>query len=415
MRYTDVYYRTVDAVGRTSRFVSSGGGTRSGKTYSNLQIIYQLALMDKTPTITSVVSETFPHLKRGAIRDFRDALGDVWEEACWSKGSSIYELHNGSVIEFFSADAPAKVHGPARDRLFLNEAQNIPYETARQLFVRTKGLIIIDYNPVRSFWADQMVEPRPNCVSVRSTYRDNGFLTPQQVAEIEANRGDANWWRVYGEGKVGVLEGLIFPDFEQVDDLPSADGLAECYGLDYGFTNDPTACVRVLIDNDRRELWLDERFYERGLVNAPIPGKARPSIVQRLTEAGVPKRGAPVFGDSAEPKTNEELAGYGWNVRPCYKATRKAEQLQRLMGYKLHVTKRSVNLIREMRGYTWQKDRDGNSLNEPIAVNDHAMDAMRYGAFTWLTEYAGMGQYSMGFGDSYLYPENDPFDIFAND
>ena len=406
MRYTDVYYRTVDAVGRTSRFVSSGGGTRSGKTYSNLQIIYQLALMDKTPTITSVVSETFPHLKRGAIRDFRDALGDVWEEACWSKGSSIYELHNGSVIEFFSADAPAKVHGPARDRLFLNEAQNIPYETARQLFVRTKGLIIIDYNPVRSFWADQLVEPRPNCVSVRSTYLDNSFLTAQQVAEIEANRADANWWRVYGEGKVGTLEGLIFPDFEQVDALPDADGYAEAYGLDYGFTNDPTTCIRVLIDTDRKELWLDECFYERGLVNAPIPGSDRASIVQRLTEAGVPKHGVPVFGDSAEPKTNDELAAYGWNVLPCYKATRKAEQLQRLRGYRLHVTKRSVNLIREMRGYTWMKDKDGNALNEPIAVNDHAMDAFRYGAFTWLSQYAEMGNYVLGYEDDY-YEKND--------
>lgn len=407
MRYTDVYYRTVDAVGRTSRFVSSGGGTRSGKTYSNLQIIYQLALMDKTPTITSVVSETFPHLKRGAIRDFRDALGDVWEEACWSKGSSIYELHNGSVIEFFSADAPAKVHGPARDRLFLNEAQNIPYETARQLFVRTKGLIIIDYNPVRSFWADQLVEPRDNCVSIRSTYKDNGFLTPQQVAEIEANRGDANWWRVYGEGKVGTLEGLIFPDFEQVDALPDADGFAECYGLDYGYTNDPTVVIRILIHSGRKELWLDELVYERGLVNAPIPGTDRPSIVQRLRENGVQEHGAPLFADSAEPKTNDVLAGYGWNVVGSYKGRRKAEQLQELRGWRLKVTKRSVNLIRELRGYTWQKDRDGNSLNEPIGVNDHAMDAFRYGAFTWLTEYAQQGVYSFGFDSDYDYYDKE--------
>ena len=398
MRYTDVYYRTVDAVGRTSRFVSSGGGTRSGKTYSNLQIIYQLALMDKTPTITSVVSETFPHLKRGAIRDFRDALGDVWEEACWSKGSSIYELHNGSVIEFFSADAPAKVHGPARDRLFLNEAQNIPYETARQLFVRTKGLIIIDYNPVRSFWADQLVEPRDNCVSIRSTYKDNGFLTPQQVAEIEANKGDANWWRVYGEGKVGTLEGLIFPDFEQVDALPDADGFAECYGLDYGYTNDPTVVIRILIHSGRKE---------RGLVNAPIPGTDRPSIVQRLRENGVPEHGVPLFADSAEPKTNDVLAGYGWNVVGSYKGRRKAEQLQELRGWRLKVTKRSVNLIRELRGYTWQKDRDGNSLNEPIGVNDHAMDAFRYGAFTWLTEYAQSGQYAFGYDSNYYYKDED--------
>lgn len=406
MKYTAVYDKTVQAVGATRRFVSSAGGTRSGKTYANLQVLYQLALLDKRPTLTSIVSETFPHLKRGAIRDFRDALGDAWDESCWSKGSSIYTLHNGSVLEFFSADAPAKVHGPARDRLFLNEAQNIPYETARQLFVRTSGLIIIDYNPVRSFWANERLEGREDCVRIHSTYKDNAFLSAAQVSEIEANRQDAAWWRVYGEGKVGVLEGLIFPDFEQVDDLPSADGLAECYGLDYGFTNDPTALVHILLDNDKREAWVDECVYERGLVNAPIPGSGKPSIVQRLTEAGVPKHGAPVFGDSAEPKTNEELAAYGWNVLPCYKATRKAEQLQRVRGYKLHVTKRSLNLIRELRGYTWMKDKDGNSLNEPIAVNDHAMDAMRYGIFTYLTNYAS-GEYSFGFDSNYWETEDD--------
>ena len=401
MRYTPVYYRTVEAVGRTERFVSSVGGTRSGKTYSNLQVIYQLALLDEKPTITSVVSETFPHLKRGAIRDFKDALGDVWDETCWSKGDSIYTLHNGSVIEFFSADAPAKVHGPARSRLYLNECQNIPYETARQLFVRTRGLIIVDYNPVRSFWADQLLETRDNCVTVHSTYRDNPYLTAEQVAEIEANKGDANWWRVYGEGKVGVLEGLIFPDFEQVDRMPEGGGLAECYGLDFGFTNDPTALIHVLIDGDRRELWLDECIYEKGLVNAPIPGSSRPSIVQRFRDNGVPMRSVPIYADAAEPKTIAELSGYGWNVQPCYKATRKAEQLQKLLGYRLHVTKGSLNLIRELRGYTWMKDRDGNALNEPIAVNDHAMDAFRYGAFTYLNNYAA-SSVSFGFGSDYV-------------
>lgn len=407
MKYTKVYYKTMDAISRTERYVSSCGGTRSGKTFANLQAIFELAIQDETPTLTSVVSETFPHLKRGAIRDFPDAIGAYFDPRRWNKSESTYELPNGSKIEFFSADAPSKVHGPARDRLFLNEAQNIPYETARQLFVRTKGLIIIDYNPVRSFWADQFLEGRDSCIRVHSTYGDNDQLTAAQIAEIEANRGDANWWRVYGEGKVGTLEGLIFPDFEQVDALPDADGFAECYGLDYGFTNDPSVLVHVLLDNDRKELWLDECFYERGLVNAPIPGSDRASLVQRLEENGVPKRGVPVFGDSAEPKTNDELAAYGWNVRPSYKATRKAEQLQRLRGYRLHVTKRSVNLIRELRGYTWQKDRDGNSLNEPIAVNDHAMDAFRYGAFTWLTEYAQQGVYSFGFDSDYDYYDKE--------
>lgn len=408
MEYSGVFHKYVAAWQRHPRYIDSEGGARSSKTISALQFLVMLASTDKEPTITSVVSETMPHLKRGAVRDFQSeaVMGDGWDVAAWNKTAMTYAFPNGSIIEFFSADSPSKVHGPQRHRLFLNEAQNIPWETARQLFVRTSEFILYDYNPTHPFWAHDRVQPRDNCIHIHSTYRDNPYLSPTQKAEIEANRGDANWWRVYGEGKVGVLEGLIFPDFDQVDALPDPDGLAECYGLDYGFTNDPTVLVHVLLDNDRREAWVDECFYERGLVNAPIPGSDKPSIVKRLTEAGVPKRGVPVFGDSAEPKTNEELAAYGWNVRPCYKATRKAEQLQRVRGYRLHVTKRSLNLIREARGYTWMKDRDGNALNEPIAVNDHAMDAMRYAIFTWLTEYSS-GEYAFGFGDSYLYPDYD--------
>ena len=411
MQYSGVFHKYVDAWKRHPRYIDSEGGARSSKTISALQFLAMLAASDKTPTITSVVSETMPHLKRGAVRDFQSdaVMGAGWDDAAWNKTAMTYTFPSGSIIEFFSADSPTKVHGPQRHRLFLNEAQNIPYEIARQLFVRTSDFIIYDYNTTHAFWAHDRIQPRDNCIHIHSTYKDNPYLSATQKDEILANKNDAAWWRVYGEGKVGVLEGLIFPDFDQVDELPEPDGLAECYGLDYGFTNDPTVLVRVLLDNDRREAWLDERFYEKGLVNAPIPGTDKPSIVQRLTECGVQKHGVPVFGDSAEPKTNEELAAYGWNVLPCYKATRKAEQLQRVRGYKLHVTKRSLNLIRELRGYTWMKDRDGNPLNEPIAVNDHAMDAMRYAIFTYLTNYAS-GEYAFGYDSENWQNDDDYYD-----
>ena len=193
MLTTPVYTRTRDAIARTDRFVSSCGGTRSGKTFANLQLIYELAALDKRPTLTSIVSETFPHLKRGAIRDFPIAIGDYYDDRCWNKSDSTYTLPNGSVLEFFSADSPSKVHGPARDRLFLNEIQNIPYEIARQLFVRTKGLILMDYNPTATFWGNELVEPRPDCITIHSTYKDNALLSPEQIREIEANQGDLNW------------------------------------------------------------------------------------------------------------------------------------------------------------------------------------------------------------------------------
>ena len=394
MNYTPVYQRTAEAIGKTARFVSSCGGTRSGKTYSNLQLLYGLALMDRVPTITSVVSETFPHLKRGAIRDFRAALGDLWDEGKWSKAGSTYTLDNGSLIEFFSADAPAKVHGPARDRLFLNEAQNIPYEIARQLFVRTRGLVLIDYNPTHSFWANERIEPRDNCVTVHSTYLDNPFLTPEQIAEIEANRDDRNWWQVYGEGKVGTLDGLVYPSFTLIDKLPDPDPmehLEEIQGLDFGFTNDPTARVRLVVDSRRRVVYAQQRDYATRMQNR--------HIIESLVADGVP-RSVPIYADCAEPKSIADIAEAGFNVFPADKdapvnSDKLTFQLNWMQRWALHVTKDSVDLIRELREYTWQKDRDGKPINRPIDKFNHALDALRYALWSHFGANAGQGVYAV--------------------
>lgn len=381
-----VFVQTKKAWLSKPRYISSCGGTRSGKTFSNLQL---LILVANTRKVTiSVVSETMPHLKRGAIRDFQNIMGTEFDETRWNKTDAIYTFPNGSIIEYFSADSPAKVHGPARDILFLNEAQNISYDIARHLFVRTSERILIDYNPTHTFWVNERIEPSEDCVCIHSTYLDNcdcatgeTFLSPEQIQEIESNRGDANWWRVYGEGKVGQLEGLIFPDFELVDDLPifeeRPDGMVEAYGLDFGFTNDPSVLIHVLVDNRSREIWADEVFYRTGMLNS--------DMAAAMKEAGVGRK--TVYADAAEPKTIEELRRYGFNVQPSYKATRKAEQLQAMKGYRQKITKRSLNLIREHRGYTWQRDKDGSYLNEPVSVQDHAEDGFRYGSFPALKAY----------------------------
>ena len=387
---TKVYYDIRRALDNPAvRYIDSAGGTRSGKTFAMLQVLCEIAKGCKNLLI-SVVSETFPHLKRGAIRDFKTILGDEWNDKAWNMSSSIYSFDSGSIIEFFSADQPAKVHGPARDILFINEANHISYDTARQLFVRTRLLVLFDYNPTNVFWAHEEIAPRDTCVSLHSTYKDNDFLTPEQVAEIESNKNDANWWRVYGEGKVGQLEGLIFPDFELCDTMPDAAGLREVYGMDFGFTNDPSTLIRILLDTGRKEAWLDEIFYKRGMLNS--------DMAREMEAAGVPKRSTMIFADCAEPKTIAELAGYGWNILPCYKATRKAEQLQMMRGYRLHITKRSIDTIKEARAYCWMQDKDGKWLNEPQPFGDHAMDAARYGLVTYLTQYATAGQYTFGFG-----------------
>ena len=198
MKLTRVARKTIAAWKRHLRYISSCGGTRSSKTFSILQT-FILAIVEevnlgKPATVNSVVSESMPHLRRGAIRDFKTIMEaeGLWEESRWNETQSTYTWQNGSILEFFSVDNAGKVHGSARDRLFINECQNIPYEIARQLFVRTRGQIVLDYSPTHSFWVNEIIEARQNCITIHSTYLDNEFLTPEQVAEIEDNKPDAN-------------------------------------------------------------------------------------------------------------------------------------------------------------------------------------------------------------------------------
>lgn len=380
------------------RYISSCGGTRSSKTYSTLQL-FILALVGEelrgdAPTVNSVVSESMPHLKRGAIRDFQRIMkGEgIWQEARWSETAKTYTFGNGSILEFFSVDDAGKVFGSARDRLFVNEAQHIKWETFRQLAVRTRGLIVADYNPTHSFWLNERIETKDNCITVHSTYVDNQFLTPEQVREIEDNRHDTNWWTVFGEGKVGTLEGVVY-DFEIVRDLPDTSAMLETYGLDYGFTNSITGCTHNYIDRRRKDIWLDEVLYRKGMLNS--------DIADALAAAGV-TRAVHVYADAAEPKSNEELRRYGFTVDACDKTSTAdrhnpiTAQITFLKTYHIHVTQRSLNLIDEMRGYVWDTGRDGERLNVPVKVKDHLMDAFRYGCYTPLAN-GGSGTYTIGF------------------
>ena len=401
MKLTSVAKKTLAAWKRHQRYISSCGGTRSGKTYSILQT-FILALIEevnlqKPATVNSVVSESMPHLQRGAIRDFKaimEAEG-IWEEARWNETMHTYTFGNNSILEFFSVDNAGKVHGSARDRLFINEAQNIPYEIARQLFVRTRGQIVCDYNPTHSFWLNEIIEARPNCITLHSTYKDNEFLTPEQVAEIEANRNDRNWWKVYGKGEIGTLDGLIY-NFQLCDSLPAVsemDSLVEIQGLDFGFTNDPTARVQVVADPRKKILWVRQRCYRTHMLNR--------HIIEDLLADGVNKR-TEIYADCAEPKSIAEIKEAGFNVIPCdkdapVKSDKLKFQLQWMQGWTLNVTKDSIDLIRELRNYTWDKDRDGNPLNQPIDKFNHLLDALRYALWTRFAQRAGYGQYNISF------------------
>lgn len=395
-RFSRVFWKIYDAAAAHPRYVSNRGGTRSGKTYSLVQFLHELvSSCDGAGDVTSIVSETLPHLKRGAVRDFERNLGHpLRQDPRWNASEMVYTYDNGGKLEFFSADSPMKVKGPSRKRLFINEANHIPYETARQLFVRTTGMIFIDYNPEAVFWGIEEIETRDNCTTIVTTYLDNlEFISPEQVAEIEANRKDANWWKVYGRGEVGTLDGLIY-EFEQIDAMPSgpeASSLVEVYGMDFGFSNDPTTLVRLLVDTRRRVVYADERLFRTGMKN--------PMIADFMRADGVPPR-VPVYADCAEPKSIAEIKDGGFNIIPCDKsAPTKSDklsfQLQWMQGWTLLVTKSSLNMIRELRNYMWAKDASGESMNYPVGGFDHALDALRYALWTHFAQNPGYGQYNI--------------------
>ena len=384
METTRVFDEIAKAYRDGLRGVDSRGGTRSTKTYSALQFLVFLAVALTAKKLISVVSETLPHLKKGAIRDFEKIMqdegiiaGTLLDDPRWNATDKTFTFATGTIIEFFSADSPGKVHGPSRDILFINEGQNIRWETARQLMIRTREFIIVDYNPTHEFWAHAELATDPRFRTIVSTYKDNRFLTQAQIEDIERGKKNKAWWRVYGLGLTGELEGTIY-QFEQIDAMPDSPGLIRIGGLDYGFTNSKTAGVEVLADVRKKKLYLDEMFYGSGMHNF--------DIIRALNAHGFPKT-ARLYADCAEPKANSEIKLAGFNVWPSYKGKEIEAQISWLQGWDLYVTKTSTNLIHEFRNYLWDKDRDGNRLNVPIKEYDHAMDAFRYAAFGQLADF----------------------------
>lgn len=342
------------------------GGTSASKTISILIWLIKYA-QDYDNKLVSVVSETFPHLKRGAIRDFLDIMETqhYFDPTRWNKTDCIYTFPgSNSKIEFFSADQPGKVRGPRRDILFINEANNISYETYTQLEIRTKDIIWMDWNPVQEFWFYSEVKDKDNVDFLILTYKDNEALEQSIINTIEARMGNKNWWRVYGLGELGEAEGRIYTDWQLVDDIPHEARL-ERYGLDFGYSNDPAAIVAVYYLNGG--LILDEILYQKGLSNKQLADMLN----------NQPK--ALVMADSAEPKSIDEIRTYGVNITPVLKGKDSVNHgIQYVQNQRISMTKRSTNLIKEYRNYLWQTDKDGKIINEPEVIFNHCMDALRY-------------------------------------
>ena len=286
----------------------------------------------------------------------------------YNKTEHTYSFGKG-MIEFFGADESDKVRGPRRDILFINEGNNVPWETARGLDIRTKLFTFVDWNPVAAFWAHEFWIGQPENAYTHSTYQDAiGVLPVEVVANIESNRDkDPNWWNIYGLGRLGKVEGLVYPLFEQIDTLPSGEVF---YGLDFGYSADPTVLTKHVILGD--ELYSQELIYETGLTNDAIAG--------RMMDLGVLRRFDEIFADSAEPKSIEEIYQKGFNIKPCPKGPGSVEYgHQKVKQYRQFWTKDSVNCIKEQRNFRYMPDKNGRLTEKTTHAFSHGMDARRYG------------------------------------
>lgn len=385
MNVTSVFNRNIEAYCKDYRYIVNKGSTRSSKTYSILQLLIIIAEFSEKPLTISIVSESIPHLKRGCIRDFKEILQQEkrWKQSRWNATDKVYKLHN-SMIEFFSADNPGKVHGPSRDILYVNECINIDYEIYRQLAIRTTGTIFLDCNPCFEFWLDEKVLTQPDATLIHSTYRDNEFLSQAQIREIESNKNDKDWWQVYGEGLTGMRQGVIVRNWEIVDRMPD-NYKSRWLGIDFGFTNDPTAIIDVRLADG--ELWIDELLYAKGYDNL--------MIAEHLDKLDIPYD-IPIVADCAEPKSIREIASQGRRVEASQKGKDSiGNGISILNRYKKNITQYSANIINEYRNYRWQTDEFGNSTNVPVDRFNHSIDALRYVCLNKLMQRSNSLYYSV--------------------
>jgi len=357
------------------------GGTSASKTFTIVPFLIDYAVKNPLAEI-SIVAETIPHLKRGALRDFlkiMDMIG-MYEPENFNKSSLVYTFSNGAYIEFFSADAESKLRGARRDVLFVNECNNITWDAYYQLAIRTRRFIYLDYNPVSEFWVDTELINDSDTDFVVLTYKDNEALDLSIIKEIEKAKEKAltstywaNWWSVYGLGNIGSLQGTVFENWQQCDAIPN-DAEFIAYGMDFGFTNDPSTLIAVYRFNG--ELYLNELIYQTKLTNS--------DLIARLKELGI-KSNEMIVADSAEPKSIEDLRRAQFRIEGAKKGPDSIRNsIDTLQAFKLNVTKSSINLIKELRNYKWITDNDGKHTSQPIDNYNHAIDAVRYVALNRL-------------------------------
>jgi len=351
------------------------GGTSAGKTYGIIPVLIDIASKTDNLKIT-IVAETIPAVKNGCVDIFKEIMQDTgrWRESGWLGNPMQYTFSNGSRIQFMAFDTVGKAKAAGkRDILFINEGNHISYGIADALMIRSK-ITYIDFNPDNEFWAHTEVLTEPNSEFLLLTYKDNEALPVEtyedlmiKVEKAKTSKYWQNWCKVYIDGEVGVLEGVIFDNWLTVDIVPYQAELVG-YGMDFGYTNDPTtvvACYRY----DNKLIW-DEVIYQKGLKNSEIVALLKSNNTSQRID---------IIADSAEPKSIAEIKSYGFNIKGVDKgADSIVFGIGTLQESKFSVTSRSLNLIKELRKYSWEVDKEGNKLNKPIDAFNHCIDAMRY-------------------------------------
>jgi phage terminase large subunit len=369
-------------VGAKKRNIVLEGGARSSKTYSAL-IYFITDAFKSVGKDYDIIRETLPALKASAMKDFFEILktNGLYSESAHNMSEHTYTLH-GCKFWFYSADDSKKLRGRKRHKILLNEANELSYETYRQVSMRTIEQLIMDYNPSEEeLWVYDHVIPRKDCAYIQSTYLDNPFLEESIVEEIERLKtDDPEYWKIYGLGLRGKRTGLIYQNWDIVPDFPQCSDIL--YGLDFGF-NDPKVVVKL--GRIGRDVYIDELLYEHGMIREEFIPKLKDLIPenQRLNEQ---------YADSEDPESIEVIYRSGFNIHPADKSKDSVLfGIETVKGYKLHLTARSVNVIKDFKNYKWKTDKNGKVLDEPIHSFSHAPDAVRYPIFThWGHQYRNL-------------------------
>jgi len=384
--YTPVFEANYKAYeSKKYRAICNEGSSRSSKTYSEMQLASYISLYHEIfgGKEISVVSPSLPHLKKGARKDFLDISieWNFFNENDFNRTDNKYQFKKG-YVEFFGVDDAKKVRGPGRDILIINEANLISFETYTQLALRTRETIFLDYNPADEYSWVYGVADNPGNKKIHSTYLNNrGNLTKWQIEDIENLKDiDDNLWKVFGLGLRGTSSETIYTNWKQIDHFPECEQVF--YGLDFGYNN-PSALVKVGIRE--KKLYVEEIIYETKLTTNDL---AEVIKIMGLT------RSCEIVCDAAEPKTIEELKRMGLKATAADKSV--YDGIQFLKSMPVYVTKNSINLLKESRSYKWKTDKEGKVLDEPVKFNDHALDAIRYAAFTKLSK----GRKKLMFGNS---------------